>query len=61
MDWNETAWSDREHGTVTEREQDAMNAYVLAMRWNRGEALAVYEGGWNSMGTKYLPTRKGFY
>lgn len=37
MDWNEAAWSDREHGTITEEEQEAMDAYVTAMRWYKGE------------------------
>lgn len=41
MDWNETAWSDREHGTITEKEQEAMDAYAFAMLWNRGDVFVV--------------------
>lgn len=41
MDWNETAWSDREHGTISEEEQEAMEAYAVAMRWHRGKILYI--------------------
>lgn len=42
-DWNELAWSDREHGTLTEDEVEAIEKYDYTMKWMKSRCLLRYD------------------